>query len=88
MSGTNHRKHELKAKHVILLYGEGMGEEMFLKHLRKHYKPRYSDTQIVIKSGTGGSPLDIVNQAAKESERRKRERCIVIMDNDRGGGRK
>ena len=36
-------------KQVILVYGEGKGEVMFLKHLYKLYKPRHSGVRVIFR---------------------------------------
>lgn len=82
MSRTNpFKKKRRSANRTLLMYGEGLGEEMFLKHLRKLYS-RDSGVAVTIRNGKGGNPTNIILCAANEPG--AYDRKIVILDNDKG----
>lgn len=81
MSRTNpYKKKRRSAKKTILIFGEGLGEEMFLKHLRRIYS-RDSGTQIKIQKGKGGTSDRVVIDADKTPG--YFDKKIVIIDNDK-----
>lgn len=82
MSRTNpSRKKPCAAKKTLLIYGEGLDEKKFVEHLRGIYA-KDSGVKVSIRRGKGGSPKDIIIQAAKEfGEFDKR---VVVVDTDRG----
>jgi len=81
MSRTNpYKKKRRSASKTLLIFGEGMGEEMLLKHLRKLYSFN-SNVAITIKKGKGGNARNIVadaNRIIGDYDKR-----IVILDNDK-----
>ena len=82
MSRTNpYKKKRRSAKRTLLMYGEGLGEEMFLKHLRSLYAYN-SGVSLRIRNGKGGNPKSIIVNAVNEPG--DFERRIVILDNDKG----
>ncbi|MBP7805083.1 MAG: hypothetical protein KA052_02620 [Candidatus Pacebacteria bacterium] len=81
MSRTNpYKKKRRSASRTLLMYGEGLGEEMFLKHLRGLYS-RDSGVAVTIRNGKGGTAPNIVTNAANEPG--AFDRRIVILDNDK-----
>jgi len=62
------------------MYGEGLGEEMFLKHLRGLYS-RDSGVAVTIRNGKGGTATNIITNAVNEPG--AFDRRIVILDNDK-----
>jgi hypothetical protein len=81
MSRTNpYKKKRRQAKNTLLVFGEGLGEEMFLKYLRKIYSYN-SNTAITIKKGRGGTADRIVIDANKVHG--GFDRKIVVLDNDK-----
>ncbi len=66
------------AKRTLLIFGEGLGEEIFLKYLKGEYSFD-SGVAITIKRGSGGSPVDIVRDAIRAGDY---ESKIVVIDND------
>ncbi len=82
MSRSNpYKKKHRKAKKTILIYGEGLGEEIFLKYLRLLYNYE-SGVSVIIRNGKGGNPKSIVVNAINELG--YFERRIVVLDNDKG----
>jgi len=80
MSRTNpHKKKHRSANSTLLMYGEGLGEEMFLKHLCSIYS-RDSGTAVTIRNGKGGNPSNIIISAVNEPG--DFDRRIVILDDD------
>ncbi len=81
MSRTNPAKKKRRAaKNIILIYGEGMSEEMFLKHLRGLYA-KNSGIAVTIRKGNGGSAENIVKNAARylgDFDKR-----VVVLDDDK-----
>lgn len=82
MSRTNpFKKKRRRAKQTLLMYGEGLGEEVFLKHLRGLYAYN-SGVKVNIRNGKGGTPKNVVIGAANEIG--SFDRRIVVVDNDKG----
>ncbi len=68
------------ASQTLLMYGEGLGEETFLKYLKGLYS-RDTGKAIKIRNGKGGAPADIVTSAVNEPG--DFDQRIVIIDNDK-----
>lgn len=82
MLRTNpYKKKRRVAKRTLLMYGEGLGEEIFLKHLRGMYAYN-SGTKVKIRNGKGGTPRDVIIGAANEIGGYNKR--IVVIDNDKG----
>lgn len=81
MSRTNpYKKKRRSASRTLLMYGEGLCEEMFLKHLRSIYS-RDSGVAVTIRNGKGGNALNIIINAVNEPG--DFDRRIVVLDNDK-----
>ncbi len=81
MSRTNPTKKKRRsASRTLLMYGEGFGEEMFLKYLRGLYS-RDSGVAVTIRNGKGGTAANIIISAVNEPG--AFDRRIVILDNDK-----
>lgn len=81
MSRTNpYKKKRRSANRTLLMFGEGLGEELFLKHLRGLYS-RNSGVRVTIRNGKGGNAVDIVTSAQREPG--DFDRRIVVLDNDK-----
>lgn len=81
MSRTNPYKRKRRcASRTLLMYGEGLGEEMFLKYLRGLYS-RDSGVAVTIRNGKGGAATSIIINAVNEPG--AFDRRIVILDNDK-----
>ena len=81
MSRTNpYKKKRRQASRTLLIFGEGLGEEMFLKHLKGLYS-RNSDVAITVRKGRGGTADGIVIDAAKVPGAFNRK--VVVLDNDK-----
>lgn len=81
MSRTNpYKKKRRSASRTLLMYGEGLSEEMFLKFLRGLYS-RDSGVAITIRNGKGGTATNIITNAVNEPG--AFDRRIVILDNDK-----
>ncbi|MEK7118197.1 MAG: hypothetical protein AAB869_01160, partial [Patescibacteria group bacterium] len=63
------------------MYGEGFGEEVFLKHLRALYS-RDSGVAVTVRYGRGGTAVDVILNAVREPG--DFDRKIVVLDNDKG----
>lgn len=84
MSRTNpYKKKRRQASQTLLIFGEGLGEEMFLKHLKSLYS-RDSDVAVTIRKGRGGTAYGIVIDADKVPG--AFDRKVVVLDNDKGKG--
>ncbi len=82
MSRTNpYKKKRRSASRTLLMYGEGLGEEIFLKHLKSLYS-RDSGVAVTVRNGRGGTALDVILNAVREPGDFNRK--IVIIDNDKG----
>lgn len=81
MSRTNPcKKKKRQASKTLLVFGEGFGEEMFLKHLKSLYSYK-SNVAITVKKGKGGDAQNIVIDADRIPG--AFDRKIVILDNDK-----
>ncbi len=81
MSRTNpYKKKRRQASKTLLIFGEGLGEEMFLKHLKKLYSFN-SGIAVTIKKGKGGNAKNIIIDASKIFG--AFDRVIVVIDNDK-----
>ena len=84
MSRSNpYKKPRRVAKQTVLFYGEGMGEEIFLKHLRGIYAQN-SGLALTIRRGKGGTADGVVLSAIKYSG--AFDRKVVVLDNDKSKG--
>lgn len=82
MSRTNpYKKKRRAASKTLLMYGEGLGEEMFLKYLRALYA-RDSGVAITIRNGKGGNAVNIIIDASNAPGGFNKR--IVVLDNDKG----
>lgn len=81
MSRTNpFKKKRRQASKTLLVFGEGFGEEMFLKHLKSLYSYK-SNVAITVKKGKGGDAQNIVIDADRTPG--AFDRKIVVLDNDK-----
>lgn len=81
MSRTNpYKKKRRQASKTLMIFGEGFGEEMFLKHLKGLYSYK-SNVAITIKKGKDGDAQNIVIDADRTPG--AYDRKIVILDNDK-----
>ncbi len=81
MSRTNpFKKKRRVANRTLLVYGEGMCEEMFLRHIKSLYS---YDTNIAvtIRKGKGGTAVDVIIDADKVPG--DFEKKVVVLDNDK-----
>lgn len=84
MSRTNpYKKKQRSASQTLLMYGEGLGEEVFLKYLRSLYA-RDSGVAVTIRNGKGGDVISIVVDASNTPG--AFDRRVVVIDNDKGEG--
>lgn len=81
MSRTDpYKKKRRSTKSTLLMFGEGLYEEIFLKHLKSIYS-RNSGVSIIIRNGKGGNAIDIVINAGREPG--DFDQRIVVLDNDK-----
>jgi hypothetical protein len=82
MSRTNpSKKKRSVAATTLLVFGEGLGEEMFIKHLRSIYSHN-TNVSLIIKKGRGGTADGIVIDACNTPG--AFDRRVVVLDNDKG----
>lgn len=82
MSRTNpYKKKRRTARRTLLLYGEGLCEEMFLKHLKRLYAHN-RNVAVTIRNGRGGNPASIVARAGNAPG--GFDVRVVVLDNDKG----
>jgi len=82
MSRTNpYKKKRRAASQTLLMYGEGLGEETFLKHLRSLYA-RDSGVAVTIRNGKGGNAVNVIIDASNAPG--GFDNRIVVIDNDKG----
>ncbi|MEA3248738.1 MAG: hypothetical protein U9Q03_00070 [Patescibacteria group bacterium] len=81
MSRSNPLKKKRKcANSTLLMFGEGLGEEVFFKHLKRLYA-RDGGVSVTIKNGKGGSADGIVMSAVRCTG--AFDRRVVVLDNDK-----
>lgn len=81
MSRTNpYKKKRRAASQTLLVYGEGLGEEVFLKHLRGLYA-RESGVAVTIRNGKGGNAVNMIIDASNAPG--GFDNRIVVIDNDK-----
>lgn len=73
------KKHR-RASRTLLIFGEGLGEEMFLRHLRRLYSHN-TGVAITIRKGRGSNTPGIVVDACRVPG--AFDRRIVVLDNDK-----
>ena len=82
MSRTNpHKKKRRSANKTLLMYGEGFGEEVFLKYLRGVYSYNRG-TAVTIRNGKGGGAIEVIVSASREPGDFGRR--VVVLDDDKG----
>ena len=83
MSRTNpFKKKRRAANRTLLVFGEGMCEEMFLKHIKSLYS--YSaNIAVTVRKGKGGTAVDVVIDSDKIPG--DFEKKVVVLDNDKSG---
>lgn len=82
MSRTNpYKKKRRAASQTLLMYGEGLGEEMFLRYLKGLYA-RDSGVAVTIRNGKGGNAVNIVIDASNAPG--GFDKRVVVLDNDKG----
>jgi len=64
----------------MLVYGEGVCEEVFVKHIKGLYGQN-SGISIKVRNGKGGDPLSVVQNALREPG--SYDHVVVIIDNDK-----
>ncbi len=81
MSRSNPLKQKRRSAHrTLLVFGEGLCEEVFLKHLKKLYSYN-SNVAITVRRGKGGTPADVVIDSDKIPG--DYETRVVVVDNDK-----
>jgi hypothetical protein len=81
MSRSNpFKKKQRSASQALLMYGEGLAEQTFLKYLKSLYA-RDSGVAVTIRNGKGGSAADVVINAANEPG--SFDIRVVVLDNDK-----
>jgi len=81
MSRTNPLKQKRRLAHrTLLVFGEGLCEEVFIKHLKKLYSYN-SNVAITVRRGKGGTPADVVIDSDKIPG--DYETRVVVIDNDK-----
>jgi hypothetical protein len=81
MSRTNPcKKKPRSAKRTLLIYGEGLHEEIFLKYLRGIYS-QGSGINVTVRNGKGGTVVNIITKAVNEPG--AFDCRIVVLDNDK-----
>lgn len=76
----NRRKRKVVRK-TLLIVGEGMHEEFFLKHLKSIYEDT-EEIRVKVQKANGGSALSVLGYASRISA--GYDSVLVVIDNDRG----
>ncbi|MFA5349198.1 MAG: RloB domain-containing protein, partial [Candidatus Paceibacterota bacterium] len=81
MSRTNpYKKKRRQANKTLLVFGEGLSEEIFLRYLKSIYSYK-SNVAITIRRGRGGNAQCIIIDADRTPG--AFDRKIVVLDNDK-----
>src|SRR5262245_39848392 len=81
MSRTDpYKKKRRAASRTLLVFGEGLTEELFLKYLKKIYSYN-TNVAVTVKKGKGGTAVDVVVDSDKIPG--DFERKVVVLDNDK-----
>ncbi len=84
MSRTNpFKKKRRAANRTLLVFGEGLCEELFLKHLKRLYSYN-SNVAVTVRKGKGGTAIDVVIDSDKIPG--DFENKVVVLDNDKSSG--
>ncbi|MYB40381.1 hypothetical protein F4X86_03915, partial [Candidatus Saccharibacteria bacterium] len=75
-------RHRRRVLIPILIYCEGLHDQLFVRYLQRLYKPKSSPYSFSIQKGDGGSSKSLVEKAANRSGAYTRR--LVVCDNDRG----
>ena len=78
MGSMGNKRHQLTP---ILIYCEGLHDQLFVRHIQQLYKPKDSKYYFDIQQGDGGSPESLVNKANnRPGDYQKR---LVVCDWDK-----
>ncbi len=81
MSRSNpFKKKRRAASRTLLVFGEGLCEEFFLKHIKGHYSQN-ANVAVTVRKGKGGTAFDVVIDSDKIPG--DFERKVVVLDNDK-----
>ncbi|HEY4503743.1 MAG TPA: RloB domain-containing protein [Candidatus Paceibacterota bacterium] len=81
MSRTNpFKKKRRAASRTLLVFGEGMCEEMFLKHIKSLYS-YIANIAVTVRKGKGGTAFDVVIDSDKIPG--DFDKKVVVLDNDK-----
>ncbi len=81
MSRTNpQKKKRCAASRTLLVFGEGLCEELFLKHLKRLYSYN-ANVAVTVRKGKGGTAVDVVIDSDKIPG--DFENKVVVLDNDK-----
>lgn len=72
----------IKTKATVLIVGEGLKDEAFLRHLKDMYVLRDGEIAVKVGSGLGGSPCSVIQKAIRLRDSSEYGRCVVIVDGD------
>lgn len=82
MSRTNpYKKKRRAASRTLLVFGEGLCEELFLKHIKQVYSYN-ANVAVTVRKGKGGTAVDVVIDSDKIPG--DFEKKVVVLDNDKG----
>ena len=70
-------------KHARLVYGEGGDDGAWLKYVKKLLYQRNNDFVVKVKNGSGGSPVEVINDMVKLPEFKQYPSKCVVFDGDR-----
>jgi len=71
-----------KAKHTILIVGEGRHEEAFLNHLKRLYVDRGCGISVAIKNARGKGAKHVVDWTIRQIRNASYDEVAVLLDTD------
>lgn len=69
-------------KTTLLIVGEGPDDQAFIKHMNQTLRSEISDQRATIQKESGGSPGNIIANAARKYSHQDFDRRIFVMDSD------
>jgi hypothetical protein len=67
---------------TLLLVGEGLHDEAFLRHVKHLFAPRGCGLVVTVKNAHGKGALNVVNFAIRQRASADYDRCVVMTDTD------
>lgn len=74
--------HRQASKTTLLIVGEGPDDQAFIKHMNQQLRERDSNIKPTIEKQSGGSPGNIITNAARKYEHLAFDQRLFVLDSD------